>query len=396
MKNTNTSSVCSKDGITRDYRDMVFQFREDGYFNMTKAAQHFGKDLSNFMRSPDTIDYLDALSNSADSQNKTPVVSKAGRYGGTWGHPKLAVFFAQWLDGKFAIWYAPVLADLLRGKAEVTITKPEESAVLAHSAKAMGCPIGLQKLPSFERSTNMKNTNTSSACSQDVITRDYQGMTFQFREGGYFNMTVAAQTYGKQLNNFWLSPATKEYMDALQETLDSNVSLIEAKRGVGTWAHPKLAVFFARWLDVKFAVWCDMMIDDLLRGKAEVTITKPEESAVLALPKDYASALRALLASVEEQEKLQAKTVEQDKKIYHLNTLMTVNNFLTQHGYQVIQTNKLKLTYKAKFLTTERGFPLERDREYTFLDQQGHQRTYQPYLFREDVLKDAAKILGLR
>lgn len=138
-----------------------------------------------------------------------------------------------------------------------------------------------------------------------------------------------------------------------------------------------------------------MVIDDLLRGKAEVTIAKPEESAVLALPKDYASALRALLASVEEQEKLQAKTVEQDKKLYHLATLMTVNNFLTKHGYQVSQTNKLKLTYKAKGLTTERGFPLERDHEYTFLDQQGHQRTYHPYLFREDVLKDAAEILDL-
>lgn len=138
-----------------------------------------------------------------------------------------------------------------------------------------------------------------------------------------------------------------------------------------------------------------MMIDDLLRGKAEVAIIKPEESAVLALPKDYTSALRALLASVEAQEKLQTKAVEQAKKIDHLASLMTVNNFLTQHGYQVTQSNKLKLTFKAKGLTEERGFPLERDHEYTFLDQQGHQRTYQPYLFREDVLKDAAEILDL-
>lgn len=139
-----------------------------------------------------------------------------------------------------------------------------------------------------------------------------------------------------------------------------------------------------------------MVIDDLLRGKAEVTITKPEESAVLALPQDYVSALRALLASVEAKEKLQTKTVEQGKKIAHLASLMTVNNFLTQHGYQVTTTNKLKLTSKAKGLTEERGYPLERAREYTFLDQRGHQRTYQPYLFREDVLKDAAEILGLR
>lgn len=47
-----------------------------------------------------------------------------------------------------------------------------------------------------------------------------------------------------------------------------------------------------------------MVIDDLLRGNAQMTIIKPEESAVLALPKDYASALRALANSVEAQEKL--------------------------------------------------------------------------------------------
>ncbi|WP_230370362.1 hypothetical protein [Paludibacterium denitrificans] len=85
---------------------------------------------------------------------------------------------------------------------------------------------------------------------------------------------------------------------------------------------------------MKFAVWCDMVIDDLLRGKAEVTITKPEESAVLALPKDLPSALRALADSVELQEKLKAQTVEQAKQIDHLASLMTVNNFLTKHDYQ--------------------------------------------------------------
>lgn len=70
---------------------------------------------------------------------------------------------------------------------------------------------------------------------------------------------------------------------------DIKDQLVEARKGwhenpdVGTWAHPKLAVFFARWLDVRFAVWCDAMIEDILKGKAEVTITKPAESAVMAL-----------------------------------------------------------------------------------------------------------------
>ncbi len=248
----------------------------------------------------------------------------------------------------------------------------------------------------------MTNTNTSIACKQAIVTRDYKGMAFQFREDGYFNMTNAAKHTGKRLEHFWENSSTSEYVEELKRVFKHRNSgdclLVQSFRGgktPGTWAHPKLAVFFARWLDVKFAVWCDMVIDDLLRGKAEVTITKPEESAVLALPSDYTSALRALLASVEAQEKLQARTIEQAKKIDHLASLMTVNNFLTQHGYQVIQSNKIKLTSKAKVLTEERGFPLERDCKYTFLDKQGRQRTYQPYLFREDVLKDAAEILDL-
>lgn len=113
-------------------------------------------------------------------------------------------------------------------------------------------------------------------------------------------MTKAAQAFGKQLVNFWNHSATVEYLAALEETLGANVSLTEAKRGLGTWGHPKLAVFFARWLDVKFAVFCDMVIDDILNKKAELTITKPEESMAMKVPQTFAEALR-LAAELEEQ-----------------------------------------------------------------------------------------------
>lgn len=98
-------------------------------------------------------------------------------------------------------------------------------------------------------------------------------------------MTKAAQHFGKDLQVFIRREDTVQYIAALDQTVsDTDCHVIQAFRGgktPGTWGHPKLAVFFARWLDVKFAVWCDMVIDDLLHGKAEVTITKPEESAVL-------------------------------------------------------------------------------------------------------------------
>ena len=34
----------------------------------------------------------------------------------------------------------------------------------------------------------------------------------------------------------------------------------------GTWLHPKLAIVFARWLNTKFAVWCDLKIEAILHG----------------------------------------------------------------------------------------------------------------------------------
>ena len=107
-----------------------------------------------------------------------------------------------------------------------------------------------------------------------------------FREDGYFNMTKAAQAFGKDIREFFKNKSTTEYMDALNsyEGNSPYKDLIEVKRGsgllpsVGTWGHPKLAVFFARWLSPKFAVFCDMVIDDILNKKAELTITKPERA----------------------------------------------------------------------------------------------------------------------
>ncbi|MBU0563102.1 MAG: KilA-N domain-containing protein [Gammaproteobacteria bacterium] len=82
------------------------------------------------------------------------------------------------------------------------------------------------------------------------------------------------------MERFWETVDAIPYVDELSLiTGKPRNELVQAKRGNGggTWAHPKLAVFYARWLDVKFAVFCDAVIDDILNKKAELTITKPEE-----------------------------------------------------------------------------------------------------------------------
>lgn len=92
-------------------------------------------------------------------------------------------------------------------------------------------------------------------------------------------MTSAAKAFGKDVYEFLRLPSTKAYMEALSGIFPVK-ELTAVQRGdgrlptVGTWGHPKLAVFFARWLDVRFSVWCDSVIDELLRGKATVVPTR--------------------------------------------------------------------------------------------------------------------------
>ena len=79
---------------------MTFVFREDGYFNMTKAAKHFGKRVDNFFANDETIEYVAELERLVTG---FPVIKVQRGNGalpsvGTWAHPKLAVFFARWLE----------------------------------------------------------------------------------------------------------------------------------------------------------------------------------------------------------------------------------------------------------------------------------------------------------
>jgi hypothetical protein len=136
-----------------------------------------------------------------------------------------------------------------------------------------------------------------------LIQRDFDGHAFLFREDGYFNMTKAAKLFGKKLSHFWDSADTKAYLEAFQDLFAAYPNFGVAKQVVkgnqfvpdaGTYGHPKLAVFFARWLDVRFAVWCDMTIDSILQGKLEVSVAEAHKAdPEVALLREQLGALKA-------------------------------------------------------------------------------------------------------
>lgn len=115
-----------------------------------------------------------------------------------------------------------------------------------------------------------------------IVTLQYNDVPVIFQSNAFLNATAIAKHFGKEPKNYLRTNETKEYIAALTEWLFSSdesngtKSLVEqnqlvivkngsTENGGGTWLHPKLAVNFARWLDARFAVWCDMQIDKLLK-----------------------------------------------------------------------------------------------------------------------------------
>ena len=107
----------------------------------------------------------------------------------------------------------------------------------------------------------------------NLVTRDYEGNAIIFNDAGWINATDLAAKHGKRVDRWLANQETKDYIAALCEMTDTRkVGYVKTSKatvaaGGGTWFHPKLAVAFARWLDPRFAIWCDAQIDSLIRGK---------------------------------------------------------------------------------------------------------------------------------
>lgn len=108
---------------------------------------------------------------------------------------------------------------------------------------------------------------------QQIIHADFGGLLVRFTDEGWFDATTAAARYGKEPHEWLRLPATRDYLAAVERKY-GKIPYLKARRGRGggTWMHPKLAVRFAQWLDVDFAVWCDEQIDSLIRdGYARIS-----------------------------------------------------------------------------------------------------------------------------
>ena len=111
----------------------------------------------------------------------------------------------------------------------------------------------------------------------------FNSVAVSFNNNGFLNATAIAQHFGKRVKDFIKTEQNQEYIAALLERLsngrkiplEQNQLVIvkngSSKNGGGTWLHPKLAIHFARWLDPRFAVWCDEQIEQILAGRLKTS-----------------------------------------------------------------------------------------------------------------------------
>jgi len=107
----------------------------------------------------------------------------------------------------------------------------------------------------------------------NLITATYRDdLSVSFTEDGWINATELAARFGKRIDHYLANAETKEYISALCEEEGNTRNagdFLKTRRGRngGTWIHPDLGIHFARWLDVRFAIWCDRQIKAILRGQ---------------------------------------------------------------------------------------------------------------------------------
>lgn len=162
-----------------------------------------------------------------------------------------------------------------------------------------------------------------------LINFDYDGFAVTFKDDGWFNATSVAKQFGKEPNDWLRQRDTAEYVSALCEqynpmsefltdfnkinnldgssaaskskmlALVKKTNLVKVKMGSpenggGTWLHPKLAIAFARWLDAKFAVWCDGQIERLIKDKSSFKFSRHQASVTYQVMSEMIQVSREL------------------------------------------------------------------------------------------------------
>lgn len=101
--------------LSLTFNNSPIHINHDAWFNATDMANAFGKKPAEWIRLPETQEYIALLCEAQKVGLSHLLRTTKGRNGATWIHRKLAIRFAQWLDTRFAIWCDERIEEMLSG-----------------------------------------------------------------------------------------------------------------------------------------------------------------------------------------------------------------------------------------------------------------------------------------
>lgn len=142
----------------------------------------------------------------------------------------------------------------------------------------------------------------------EVSFKDYEGQV-------YINATEMARPFSKRPAKWLELPSTQSFLTSLSDVRKSDITnLIETIKGnftdgrtQGTWMHEDVAIEFARWLNPRFAIWCNDRIKELLTHGITAT-----EDVMLYILSDPSNAIK-LLTALQEERKQKEMLVAQNE-----------------------------------------------------------------------------------
>lgn len=203
----------------------------------------------------------------------------------------------------------------------------------------------------------MSETKTNALA---VFSYEGNEITFKSENGVMVNATEMAKSFGKRVNDWLTNKSTREFLEELSAvrkipvtgilTTESETSedaegvLVRVVQGgtpslQGTWLHEDVAMEFARWLNPKFAIWCNDRIKELLTQG--VTTISDDDDVIR-------KAMEVLNRRLEDKErKLREATerIDADRpKVVFANAIMGSSNscligelakLIRQNGYNI-------------------------------------------------------------
>lgn len=168
----------------------------------------------------------------------------------------------------------------------------------------------------------LPQTQTNKSMT-NIVTHDYNGFAICQREvNGYVSLTDMAKATGKQVHDYLRLDSTTEYLEAFSVDTGIPVSaLVKVFKGgnttQGTWAHPEIAMDFAKWCNVHFRVWANRTLVKVFNPNLDQDSTKAKLKAVNAeiLQFKLAIAERKLASLQQKHQKAEPQPIRYDKTV---------------------------------------------------------------------------------